>query len=139
MLFATQKLCLCPMLIFENEFSDSICQSQQSAIVTSSLRSPLGCCDRSNPWGEVVKELCIVSVFVSRWRLGRVISSRMLFATQKLCLCPMLIFENEFSDSIKSLIDSSVGAIFVSILLTNSKIYLYICITNYKHKLTNGK
>ena len=49
LLFATANLCLCPIIVFENKFSAIISQSQQSSIATATLRSPLNCCDRSNP------------------------------------------------------------------------------------------
>ena len=48
LLFAVANLCLCLMLVFENKFSASISQTQQSSIATTALRSPLNCCDRSN-------------------------------------------------------------------------------------------
>lgn len=47
-LFAVANLCLRPMIIFENKFSEIISQSQQFTIATTLLRSPLNCCDRSN-------------------------------------------------------------------------------------------
>ena len=49
LLFATANLCLCPIIAFENRLSVIIRQSQQSSIETAALRSPLNCCDRSNP------------------------------------------------------------------------------------------
>ena len=49
LLFAIANLCLCLMIVFENKFSAIICQSQQSSIATALLRSPLDCCDHSNP------------------------------------------------------------------------------------------
>ena len=48
LLFAVANLCLCLMIVFENKLSAIISQSQQSSIATAPLRSPLGCCDRSN-------------------------------------------------------------------------------------------
>ena len=60
-LFAIANHCLCPMIVFENKFSDIISQTQQSLIATAPLRSPLNCCDRSSSlfhsgwfrgWGE---------------------------------------------------------------------------------------
>ena len=52
LLFANANLCLCQMFVFENKFSATTCQSQQSLITTAPLRSPLNCYDRSNrSWG----------------------------------------------------------------------------------------
>ena len=51
-LFAVANLCLCLIIVFENKFSAIISQTQQSSIVTPPLRSPLNCCDRSNPMEE---------------------------------------------------------------------------------------
>ena len=50
LLFALANLCLCQTNVFENKFSAIICQSQQSSIATSPLRSPLGFCRRSIRW-----------------------------------------------------------------------------------------
>ena len=68
------------MIVFENEFSAIIRQSQQSSIATAPLRLPLNCGDRSIPIGV---KFCLVNMYdwatvgdfsgkvaVSRWRFG---------------------------------------------------------------------
>ena len=97
LLFAVANLCLCQMIAFENKFSAIIRQSQQSSIATALLRSPLNCCDRSNPG------------FVSRWRFGRLICVWLLFAIANTCLSLIIVFENEFSAIISQSQQSSIA------------------------------
>ena len=71
LLFADAKYCLYLMIVFENKFSDIICQSQQSTITTASLRSPLNCGGRSTLGGGEI-ECCrcgrvSFALFLFRW------------------------------------------------------------------------
>ena len=84
--FARANYCLWRMNHLENKFSVIIRQIQQSSIASTSLRLPLNCCARSNPFGLVQSvalwHSCLQSAIV---------------AVAIFCFCQMIAFENGFS------------------------------------------
>ena len=63
--------CICLMNVFENKFSDLICQIQQSAIVIASLRSTQTCGGRSSAVQVTMKvEWVVREEMVVHWVLS---------------------------------------------------------------------
>ena len=58
---------------------------------------------------RVVFSFVFVDGFVSRWRLGRLICVRLLFAVANLCLSLIIVFENKFSAIISQSQQSSIA------------------------------
>ena len=91
------NLCLCQMIVFENKFSAIILQRQQSAIVSTSLRSPLGCCARSTlnasvtgMWSSCRLFFCVVG------SVGQSVASRVTcLRSVDVCCCKSLSLSDD--------------------------------------------